>query len=67
MNYKDSAMALGMVKVLGLNKTVTGVSVNGKVYSNFLYNSLDDVCIAVGKTLYCTIYSIQIGITRLWA
>jgi len=44
-NYKDSSMALGMVKVLGLNKTVTKVNVNGKVYSNFLYNIPDDVCI----------------------
>ncbi len=44
-NYKDSPIALDMVKVLGLNKTVTNVNVNGKPYSNFLYNILDDVCI----------------------
>ncbi|CAF0929492.1 unnamed protein product [Adineta ricciae] len=51
MNYKDSAMALGMVKVLGLNKTVIGVNVNGKAYSNFLYNSLDDVLLVYGLDL----------------
>jgi hypothetical protein len=43
-NYKDSSMALGMVKVLGLKKTVTNVSVNGKSYLNFVYNIPDDVC-----------------------
>ncbi len=44
-NYKDSPMALDTVKVLGLNKTVTTVNVNGKPYPNFVYNILDDVCI----------------------
>jgi hypothetical protein len=44
-NYKDSVMVLDIVKVLGLNKTVTNVNVNGKAYSNFLYNIPDDVCI----------------------
>jgi hypothetical protein len=44
-NYKDSTMPLDIVKVLGLNKTVTNVNVNGKAYSNFLYNIPDDVCI----------------------
>jgi hypothetical protein len=44
-NYKDSPMPLAMVKVLGLNRTVTNVNVNGKPYSNFLYNIPDDVCI----------------------
>ena len=38
-------MALGIVKVLGLNKTVTNINVNGKGYSNFVYNIADDVCI----------------------
>jgi hypothetical protein len=38
-------MSLGMVKVLGLNKSVSNVNVNGKAYSNFLYNIPDDVCI----------------------
>jgi hypothetical protein len=44
-NYKDSSMALGMVKVLGLHRSVTNVNVNGKAYSNFVYNIGDDVCI----------------------
>ena len=39
-------MALGMVKVLGLNKVVTNVKINGKVHPTFLYNILDDVCIS---------------------
>ncbi len=42
-NYKDLSMVLDIVKVLGLNKTVTNVNVNGKPYSNFLYNIPDDV------------------------
>ncbi|UJR37338.1 hypothetical protein I4U23_030046 [Adineta vaga] len=50
-NYRDSVMALGMVKVLGLNKTVTNVNVNGKVYSSFLYNSPDDVLLVYGLDL----------------
>ena len=44
-NYKDLPMSLDIVKVLGLNKTVTNVNVNGKAYPNFLYNIPDDVCI----------------------
>ena len=44
-NYKDSSMVLGMVKVLGLNKNVTNVNINGKAYSNFIYNIPDNVCI----------------------
>ncbi len=44
-NYKDSPMPLDTVKVLGLNHTVTDVTVNGKAYSNFLYNIPDNVCI----------------------
>ncbi len=38
-------MALGTVKVFGLNQSVTNVSVNGKAFSNFLYNIPDHVCI----------------------
>ncbi len=49
-NYKDSSMALDIVKVLGLNKTVANVNVNGKAYSNFVYNIPDDVCIYI---VYC--------------
>jgi hypothetical protein len=44
-NYKDSPMPLDTVKVLGLNKTVTNINVNGKAYPNFVYNIPDDVCI----------------------
>ncbi len=38
-------MVLDIIKVLGLNKTVSNVNVNGKAYSNFVYNIPDDVCI----------------------
>ncbi len=48
-NYTDLSMALNTVKVLGLNRTVTNVNVNGKAYSNFVYNIPDDVCIS-----YCS-------------
>jgi ribosomal protein L30/L7E len=34
---------LDTVKVLGLNKTVTSVTVNGMAYSKFLYNIQDHV------------------------
>ncbi len=44
-NYKESSMALGIVKVFGLNQSVTNVSVNGKAFSNFLYNIPDHVCV----------------------
>jgi hypothetical protein len=44
-NYKDSPMSLGTVTVLGLNRTVTNVNVNGQAYSNFRYNMANDVCI----------------------
>lgn len=39
---------LGIVKVFGVNKPVSGVSVNGKSYSNYLYNAVDDVSISYG-------------------
>jgi hypothetical protein len=39
-------MPLDSVKVLGLNKPVTNVNVNGKAYSNFVYNATVDVCIS---------------------
>jgi len=44
-NYKDQPSVLGLVKVLGVNQTVTGVTVNGKSYSNFLYNIPDKVLV----------------------
>jgi hypothetical protein len=37
-------MPLDTVKVLGLNKAVTGVNVNGKAYSSFLYDIPNNVC-----------------------
>ncbi|CAF4104310.1 unnamed protein product [Adineta steineri] len=42
-NDKDSSMVLGTVKVLGLHKSVTNVNVNGKPYSTFVYNVLDNI------------------------
>jgi hypothetical protein len=44
-NYKDLPMPLDTVKVLGVNKAVATVAVNGKAYSSFLYNIPDQVCI----------------------
>ena len=44
-NYKDSPMLLDTVTVLGLNRTVTNVNVNGQAYTNFSYFSENDVCI----------------------
>ena len=42
-NYKDSPMLLETVTVLGLNRTVTNVAVNGQPYSNFRYYDANDV------------------------
>ena len=36
-------MRLELVKVLGVSKPVTGVTVNGKLYPNYLYNIPDQV------------------------
>ncbi len=44
-NYKDLPMPLDTVKVLGLKKAVTNVNVNGKAYSDFLYDIPNEVCI----------------------
>jgi len=43
INYKESRMRLEIIKILGVNNPVTSVSVNGKVYTNFLYNVPDQV------------------------
>jgi len=40
-----------MIKVLGLKKSVTNVNVNGKAYSNFLYNVPDDILLIYGLDL----------------
>ncbi|CAF3499233.1 unnamed protein product [Rotaria sp. Silwood1] len=50
-NYKDSPMRLDIVKVLGVNKPVTGVTVNGKTYTNFLYNIPDQILLVYGLDL----------------
>ncbi|CAF4343495.1 unnamed protein product [Rotaria socialis] len=42
-NYKESAMRLDLIKILGVNKFVTSVTVNGKIYSNYLYNIPDQI------------------------
>jgi hypothetical protein len=36
-------MRLDIIKILGVNETVTGVTINGKAYPNFLYNIPDQV------------------------
>jgi alpha-glucosidase (family GH31 glycosyl hydrolase) len=43
INYKESRMPLEIIKILGVNNPVTSVTVNGKVYTNFLYNVPDQV------------------------
>jgi len=43
-NYKDSPMSLKTVTILGLNRTVTNVNVNGQSYSNFRYYNVNNVC-----------------------
>lgn len=43
-NDQDSPMSLNTVTILGLNRTVTNVNVNGQPYSNFRYYSANDVC-----------------------
>ena len=43
-NYKDSPMRLDLVRILGVNKSVTNVTIDGQAYPNYLYNFLDKVC-----------------------
>ncbi|CAF3436622.1 unnamed protein product, partial [Rotaria sp. Silwood2] len=50
-NYKDFAMRLDLVKILGVNKFVTNVTVNGKIYSNFLYNIPDQILVVYALDL----------------
>lgn len=38
-----ATMRLEIVKILGVNKSVDHVTINGETWSNFLYNSLDKV------------------------
>ncbi len=42
-NYKDTAMRLDLVKILGVTNSVINVTVNGEPYLNFLYNIPDQV------------------------
>lgn len=44
VNYKNSSMRLEIIKILGVNNPVDNVIVNGKFYTNFLYNIPDKVC-----------------------
>ena len=60
-------MRLDIVKVLGVNKQVTQVKVNGKLYSNFLYNILDQVCIWLYYFKYDSIVYFQIDFICLWS
>ncbi|CAF3709824.1 unnamed protein product [Rotaria sordida] len=50
-NYKYSPMRLDLVKILGVNKSVTNVTVNGKPYSDYLYNFLDQVLLIHGLNM----------------
>ena len=44
-NYKVLPMVMDAMKVLGVNETVTNVTVNGKIYTRFLYDPDNNVCI----------------------
>ncbi|CAF4672822.1 unnamed protein product, partial [Rotaria sp. Silwood2] len=50
-NYKESPMRLDLVKVLGVTKSVTSVTVNGKSYFDYLYNFLDQVLLIHGLNI----------------
>ncbi len=67
-NYKDSPMRLNLVKILGVNKPITTVTINGKTYSNFLYNTFDQVCIypILNGNLRIVFSVYQIDSTYLW-
>ncbi|CAF1071871.1 unnamed protein product [Rotaria sordida] len=47
-NYKDSPMRLELVRVLGVSKVVTSVTVNGKDHKDFFYNVFDQILIIYG-------------------
>jgi hypothetical protein len=42
-NYKDAPMRLDLVKILGVDKPASGVTVNGKAFTKYLYNIPDQV------------------------
>ncbi|CAF1325747.1 unnamed protein product [Adineta steineri] len=58
-NYQDRPMRLELVKILGVNKTVTNVNINGKSYTNFLYNIFDQILLIYGLELDMLTQSIQ--------
>lgn len=37
-------MRLDIVKILGVNKAIADVKINGNTYTKFLYNIQDEVC-----------------------
>ena len=43
-NYTDSPMRLDLIKVLGMHKAVSNVTVNGKAFFKYQYDVLDHVC-----------------------
>ncbi|CAF4749314.1 unnamed protein product [Rotaria socialis] len=47
-NYKDSPMRLEIVRILGISKLVTSVTVNEKDYKNFSYNIADQILVVDG-------------------
>ncbi|CAF1050538.1 unnamed protein product [Adineta steineri] len=50
-NYKESAMRLDLIKILGVNTSVNNVIINGKSYSNYLYNIPDQILLIYGLDL----------------
>ncbi len=67
-NYKDSPMRLEIVKILGVNNPVTSVNVNGKIYTNFLYNILDEVCSksSIFKIYFCILNRFYSSMDLIW-
>jgi len=53
-------MRLDLVKILGVNKSVTSVIVNGKPYSNYLYNIPDQILLIYALDLNMLAQSSQI-------
>ena len=65
-NYTDYSMRLDQVSILGVSKPVTSVTVNGKAFSNYLYNFLDGVCIEFYLTIEI-LSVIKIGFINSWS
>ncbi|UJR37339.1 hypothetical protein I4U23_030047 [Adineta vaga] len=60
VKYKDSPMRLDFVKILGVTKPVTSVTINGKTYSNYVYNLFDQILIIHGLDMNMLVESSQI-------